>query len=374
MDVRCERCQTEYEVEDSSVSDLGTEVQCSDCGHLFTVKRPATGGTSASTAAMPGTSEGEAGWKVLTALGQTHDLRDLTQLHKWIIERRVTRDDKISRDGRAWQTLGSMSELVPFFDIVDSAERARALEALPDPPPAPLQPRILIQPVRPAAEAKQSSTAGATSKLAPSAGSAGDSLGALPQAADAGETEMIRAEASRRGRFSKLAIMATVAAGIGYGGIVWQRHHLRPAVISSSGNTDDQQAHAQAAVPPPTVPAATSDEPAQAGDEDDHAHGPVVEPLDQSAAEHAARSAAARAYVALGHRQFSLAIKLFKRELAQSPINGTALFGLAEAYRGAGLKVPALQAYRRYVEILPFGPDAGSARFQIRNLEARLRR
>jgi predicted Zn finger-like uncharacterized protein len=42
MDVRCERCQTEYEVEDASVSDLGTEVQCSDCGHRFVVKRSET--------------------------------------------------------------------------------------------------------------------------------------------------------------------------------------------------------------------------------------------------------------------------------------------------------------------------------------------
>jgi predicted Zn finger-like uncharacterized protein len=44
MDVRCERCQSEYEVEDANVSDLGTEVQCSDCGHLFVVKRPASPG------------------------------------------------------------------------------------------------------------------------------------------------------------------------------------------------------------------------------------------------------------------------------------------------------------------------------------------
>jgi cytochrome c-type biogenesis protein CcmH/NrfG len=82
---------------------------------------------------------------------------------------------------------------------------------------------------------------------------------------------------------------------------------------------------------------------------------------------------AAQGYVALNHRQPSRAIALFKQALASNPSNGTALFGLAEAYRIAGQTAPALQSYRRYVELLPSGPDMGSARNQIRLLENKRR-
>jgi Flp pilus assembly protein TadD len=82
---------------------------------------------------------------------------------------------------------------------------------------------------------------------------------------------------------------------------------------------------------------------------------------------------AAQGYVALNHRQYPQAISLFKRALAGSPSNGTALFGLAEAYRGSGQASQALQSYRRYIQILPLGPDAGSARFQVRTLESKRR-
>ena len=77
--------------------------------------------------------------------------------------------------------------------------------------------------------------------------------------------------------------------------------------------------------------------------------------------------------MALNHRQPARAVALFKRALASNPNNGTALFGLAEAYR-IGNQIPAaLLAYRRYVELLPSGPDAGSARHQIRILEGKKR-
>ena len=39
MDVRCDRCQTEYELEDDSVAERGASVQCTTCGHTFVVSR-----------------------------------------------------------------------------------------------------------------------------------------------------------------------------------------------------------------------------------------------------------------------------------------------------------------------------------------------
>src|SRR5258708_16093352 len=39
MDVRCDRCQTEYELDDESVAGAGASVQCTTCGHTFVVSR-----------------------------------------------------------------------------------------------------------------------------------------------------------------------------------------------------------------------------------------------------------------------------------------------------------------------------------------------
>lgn len=380
MDVRCERCQTEYEVEDASVSDLGTEVQCSDCGHLFMVKRPA-GATSAAGA--PASNESQAaGWQLVTTFGQSHDVRDLTQLHKWIVERRVTRNDKISQDGQSWQTLGSMAELVPFFDIVDSAERARIIDTLPVAPLAPLQPPILTpREVEPPVDATKPGQS-APQLLSPYVlgGSAGDSLGALPQATDVGETEMIAARPARARKALKVAVMVAVAGAIGYGGIVWQRQYFHPAAISSSANGQASVGQAKvhtATAPAESAPAARAGEDTEADEVADRGHAPVVEPLDGEAAAEGngaiPQSAAAQGYSALHRHEYAEAIAFFKEALGEKPGNGTALFGLAEAYRGAGKATHALQTYRRYVKGLPAGPDAGSARFHIRTLEKKVK-
>ncbi len=41
MDVRCERCRAQYVVDDAQVTETGLTVQCSNCGHLFKVKKKA---------------------------------------------------------------------------------------------------------------------------------------------------------------------------------------------------------------------------------------------------------------------------------------------------------------------------------------------
>src|SRR5712672_1098767 len=101
MDVRCDRCQTEYELDDESVAGAGASVQCTTCGHTFVVSRqgaiiigttPPSGLGSAEappaprsaqpapsaaiTSAPPAVPE----WVLATEEGQTHRLRDLTTL------------------------------------------------------------------------------------------------------------------------------------------------------------------------------------------------------------------------------------------------------------------------------------------------------
>jgi predicted Zn finger-like uncharacterized protein len=373
MDVRCERCQTEYEIEDAQLGDLGIEVQCGDCGHLFKVKRQPASPAPVGGPPASGDAAGGGPWQLVTSLGQTLDVHDPTLLERWIIEGRVSREDRLTRDGQSWQPLGSLAELAPYFEIVDNAQRARGVQGqTPAAPLIPLQPPILTPP-------------GGVAKLAsPGAlgGGPADSLGAVPRVASIGDTDAISAAPAGARIWQKIAIMVLVASGVGYGGIVWQKHYLCPAVVSSSGIAPDLQAPAtppprslEPVAPPaapPAIPAPVADE-ESAENSADQTRGPVIEPLDSFGAGQGPMSLAAQGYVALGQNEYLEAIALFRRELAQSPINGTALFGLAEAYRGAGKTQQALKAYRRYLAMLPFGPNAGSARFQIRTLEARKR-
>jgi predicted Zn finger-like uncharacterized protein len=134
MDVRCDLCQTEYELDDDSVSDAGASVQCTTCGHTFVVGR--NGARIADLPATPpsGVAAGPAGpppadWLLATEDGQTHRFRDLTTLQKWIVERKVTPDDRIAQKGGPWRRLGEVSELGAFFEVVGQADRARSAQS-----------------------------------------------------------------------------------------------------------------------------------------------------------------------------------------------------------------------------------------------------
>jgi len=108
MDVRCERCSTEYDFEDSRIPAQGLAVKCSSCGHVFRVYR---GGADAEPAA-----DGQ--WLVRRADGRIVRFKEMTTLQRWIVERKVTRNDEISKTGKAWKRLGEISELVPFFSAI----------------------------------------------------------------------------------------------------------------------------------------------------------------------------------------------------------------------------------------------------------------
>jgi predicted Zn finger-like uncharacterized protein len=80
--------------------------------------------------AAPPTAD-EPKWMVrIKQNGQVYSFREMTTLQQWIVERKVTRKDEISRDGAMWKTLGGVPELEPFFQIVDQASAPKA-------PPAP---------------------------------------------------------------------------------------------------------------------------------------------------------------------------------------------------------------------------------------------
>lgn len=142
MDVRCEKCLTVYEFDDAKVGEQGVTVKCTQCGHLFKVKRrerPADWGAPAwaspkgaldritkpgiPTLGAAATEPTEPlGW-MIRRRGEVVRFRELTTLQQWIVERKVDREDEISRSGEQWKQLGEIAELASFFHIVEQAAR-----------------------------------------------------------------------------------------------------------------------------------------------------------------------------------------------------------------------------------------------------------
>lgn len=169
MDVRCERCRAHYVFDDAQVTEAGVTVKCSNCGHVFKVKKkalvvtvpvkpgeateePITPGaapppraplaaagmpSAARTAPHPLPPE-KREWRVRQANGNVFTFKELTTLQKWIVEKKVSRDDEISLSGDQWKRLGNIAELAAFFQVVEAAERGQsgppALTPLPLPP------------------------------------------------------------------------------------------------------------------------------------------------------------------------------------------------------------------------------------------------
>jgi predicted Zn finger-like uncharacterized protein len=121
MDVKCENCGTEYDFDDAKVTAAGITVKCTHCGHLFRVARPA----APAPADVRDTQEDQPArhrhWMIRNRHGEIREFRDLTTLQQWIVERKVSREDEISKTGESWKSLGSIAELAPFFRAVDGA-------------------------------------------------------------------------------------------------------------------------------------------------------------------------------------------------------------------------------------------------------------
>ena len=121
MDVRCERCGTEYHLDPARLGSNEVTVRCTACGHVFSLGAPTSSGVRSVQPPSPND------WLVRTQAGRMITFRELTTLQKWIVEGRIDRDDEISRNGETWKRLGNIHELEPFFSVY---ERARALNDL----------------------------------------------------------------------------------------------------------------------------------------------------------------------------------------------------------------------------------------------------
>jgi predicted Zn finger-like uncharacterized protein len=104
MDVTCPRCQTDYEFDDALVSERGTTVKCTNCGHQFRVFRP-------RASAQPSPEL----WRIERKAGEPLELRSLVELQRAIRAARVSRDDLLRRGEGPARRVGDIPELEPFF-------------------------------------------------------------------------------------------------------------------------------------------------------------------------------------------------------------------------------------------------------------------
>ncbi|MFC1610166.1 tetratricopeptide repeat protein, partial [Myxococcota bacterium] len=102
---------SEYEFDESRIPADGLPVKCSTCGHVFKVYSPTE---------LPSGSAAE--WMVRQVGGNVFSFRELTTLQRWIVERKVSRDDEISKTGKQWKRLGDIAELATFFQVVDAQQ------------------------------------------------------------------------------------------------------------------------------------------------------------------------------------------------------------------------------------------------------------
>lgn len=112
MDVRCTRCQTEYELDDALVSDRGTMVKCTNCGLQFRVQP------------QRGQAAGGERWIVRRADGSELSFGAISELQRAIANKQVHSDDLLSRDNQAFRSMGSIAELEPFFAAAQGRQSA----------------------------------------------------------------------------------------------------------------------------------------------------------------------------------------------------------------------------------------------------------
>ena len=434
MDVRCDQCQTEYELDDASVAESGASVQCTTCGHTFVVGRTSSAGRSAAPPPVPQPDRPVTptpSWMLTTEEGKTHRFRDSQTLQKWVVERRVTRADRVCPPGGAWRRLGDVDELRPFFDVVAQADRAAAAArgarpTRPETPRASASSRPYVS-----ADLDDDDVLGGRTRRPVVSGAFNDNLSTDDDLAMAG---IGARHTGRKVLIGVVVVFVGLAAYLGFRGTAGL--HLPgigpasppsaappPPVATAPAPAPASPPPAPAAAPPapaspPPAPVAAVPVPAapvHAAPPAPAAKAPAEEPAGSRPAAHELASGGdahprsyehliaeadraiengqtakaqklydealklqpngvaavtGSAYVLLDKQKPLAAIDTFKRALAGAPTFAPALFGLAEAYRLEGEPAPAIAAYKRYLEASPGGSDAPAARRQIRELES----
>ncbi len=181
MDVRCEKCQTEYELDEARLKPGGVTVKCTNCGHMFKIRKRSTTNVGAAPLAPEtprqrpvsskppdaarkrpdslleaddptavtkaladdGPTVPDRQWLIRLENGEQKSCRELAILQQWIVAGVVTRESLISRTGKTWKRLGDVAELAQYFSIADEARATREAKPTNRPPVKPLAPTML---------------------------------------------------------------------------------------------------------------------------------------------------------------------------------------------------------------------------------------
>lgn len=99
MDVICEHCRTEYEFDETLLSDRGTTVKCTTCGHTFRLFPTRVSST----------------FRVRRQDGTLQTFATLEDVRTQVERGQLTEDDELSEHGGAWTALAEVPELTPLF-------------------------------------------------------------------------------------------------------------------------------------------------------------------------------------------------------------------------------------------------------------------
>jgi hypothetical protein len=324
-------------------------------------------------------------YRVRLASGQVFPCRDLTTLQKWIVERRVGRDDEVAPPGATYRPLRELHELDSFFEVVDAADHATVSQpaqvwalpaAQPSPPPPP-----------PPASTAVRRTTRATAVSMPIAM---DRELAAEGDLDTAERAAIRGSHGLRNAIVAIALLGAAAAGVWFlaPGLVSGLVSRPPAEPPPPPAAPQAAAPAQAPAPAPPAPEpapapAAAEKPVEpppaapvaprgpkalvAQAERLRDRGDCEKALDlyERAAEldpDNADALAGRGLCYLDLEQNEAAVTAFKEALRVDPEHEAALVGSAEAYRSMGRAADAIKHYEKYLAAHPDGDEAPVAR------------
>ncbi len=116
MDIRCEKCGTEYILNDAQIPPDGIRVKCETCQHIFYVSPYEDDEEDAADAESPEPEEPQKEFMIRRkAGGSILRFVELDTLHQWIRDGVVGPQDEIGTTGDAWAELGRVPELQEIF-------------------------------------------------------------------------------------------------------------------------------------------------------------------------------------------------------------------------------------------------------------------
>jgi predicted Zn finger-like uncharacterized protein len=314
MHIHCERCQSEFDLDDSQVGGGRVEVQCSVCAHVFWVEQPGSNETGhGALSASPSPDNWLGDRTEGNARGPIHKSRGAL---KFLVG--LTVAGAVASVGILWQEGRIHLAGVPKA----SGEAAGPAQG----------------PNRIAADRKRNPGAEAIA------------LGQAPPAPDSQP-------------------MPEVAP-------TTPRPSTRPVVeaLPSPRAAEPAQEPEKAAPSAPSAHSESYDKLVADGDRLLQS-GSSVKAKDLYQKALRARPSGWKALCGLGFAtlrlgQIPVAYEYFKRALSAKPAYPPALFGLAEIHRARGERTLALQSYKHYLQITPNGKEAEAARRQIETLQA----